>query len=339
MSPPESSLDIVANNECKALVYTAMVEVGEATHTGIVQGTMERFELEGKEQDYSHLGKFAAMFARHGFATETMKPSRFSSRIVRYFEAQRLDDTLPEIGATLDWSRQHSLPIGWVLGRSIMAASSLTAKKSLALVEKALDGTAIKDLEGLYLDKASRSDRLRMMIREGIIVMDEDKNRFTIDDPNYTGRKPFDKLKFERQHIYTTLQFAKKIAPDRAWSREEILELAFFLMPRHRLNDMQLAKRLDAGILAATSISYPRDFSGAIRKVDVAHQYIKIADTHREAVIDLLERSVRLESPAARATYRDIAFDISKDTVTANKLFMKGLETSPHQKKSRKNPS
>lgn len=313
-----------------------MDDIGESTCTEIQHHMIGKFDLGFNPEDHgssgsTSIGAYAVTFADHGFATLRKKPSRHNARIVRYFTPVRQNETIPEIGATLGWSKGRTMPLDWVL--SITASrSSRAPTNSVRLLSRTLNGIVISEIPGeRYSRGEPKNSRLNTLINRGILVEDESHSRFKIKDPTYSGPKPFERLRFETQHLYTSLQVAKEFYPDRDWSCDELLVFSTNLLPQNLRNNEQLIDAIRQRITKAAAIKYPREHPGAINKIDISKRRVRVADQYQEDVSDLLERIDRLKtSPSSRKAYKDDAYDIYGDAETAKALIVKGHTASPY---------
>ncbi len=330
MSTPVSSLDIVANQEAKAFTYMGLDDLGEATLPELGNFIIDRFGL-GDESTFNRIGGYAVTFTAHGFAELDMKPSKHINRVVRHFRALQQDNTIPEVGAMLGWSSEHPFPLEWFMGASSSHASRAPTN-SIEILKAAVDGVAISDIvcSGYAIESANNS-RLKSLIDRKVVIEDDSRNVFTINDPTYRGRMvPFEQLRFEPKHVYTTLQIAKESYPDRQWKVDELLEFSLLLLPQNLRENEALKKDLLRLFSKAASAGNPLSFGKSINKIDFSTKYIEVADQYKEPVVDLVQRVERLRtSPAHRKSYRDNAFDIYEDKQTAKGLIIKGSEASP----------
>jgi hypothetical protein len=321
---PENPIDAVANAELKALTYLGLDSEGPKTTSGISTLMDEHLGI-----DRTSAGGYVAPLEGLGYASSERAVSDFNARIVLKFTAELQDLALPAVGEMLDWSDTYDIPLRMILGAT-SSYGSRSPSNSIAVLRQLLSGKVpIAHLEvPFYRSKEPHSSRVYRLIDDEILV--EADSTFKINDPTYTGNRPFKSLRPERQHIYKILRQLEAINPGREWTVQEVARIAEKTFggenPKIGIQFYQLVRR-------AASKSAPHDFSGAIHKIDMTTREVEINPVYMVAASDIVERVTKLAEDASRQRKVAIARakELYEDRVTAQTLARRDMDSSGYR--------
>lgn len=329
-APVERSIDVVANNEAKSLVYMSLVKLGQATRSEVDDHVAKRYRLGATLQ----LAHVVQGFVEFDYSEVFRAKSKNGRRGVQHFRPIHQEHVLPEIGATLDWAREFKIPLHKVL--SITASNGTRApSNSLSIFEAALNGGASLATEQEGYVKDMFNTRLLSLIRCGIIVVEEGGHEpsFKILDPAYKVRDArYENPDSARALIYKTVAKAKEADPERYWTVSELITMAEEILRAEDPDSKGFPAKFRYLLRCAVSIDSPRSMPGVIEKVKLDNLYTSyvVAPAYRDAIADLVERVAKLDKgePGFRQDSTDKAFEIYDDIDTSRKLILVGLNST-----------
>ena len=315
------ALNVVGNHEPKLAAYVGLQQLGELSHSGINQRLGTHYGLP----EFNLAGNVEGSFVSHGFSVVRMAESVHRNHMVRHFSTRREESAMPVVGEMYEWSSGTTLSLATVLGKthSNSKVGSHAPFNSYTILRAALETEPINSYGRSISELLTRADT---MADHGIIRRDEEVNRFSINDPDYRGDRPFQSLKPETQILYSTLRVAKDMSPSRRWTVEELLGLSevFFDDP----SDDALKEKVRKNLAMAASKGKPRSFKGTIDKIYFRYGYYEVEGAYFDTVSDLVERVTKLgeDNTSFRDQATDKAVAMHESGTLAGLVIMKGFK-------------
>ncbi len=330
ISPEHSrALDYVANQETKAFTYIVLNSLGIAT----VNQISEELDYLSGENASRQSKTYPRTFEKFGFAEHITDVGR-NGRPAQFFSTSDTEIALPVIGSMLSWSDQHD---DYSLTRvvSISASKGSAAPtNSVQIINGLLNGFSLGEIDFPRYRRSkegwstAHNTRLRTMVSDGLILVEDDPNEYQVDNPVYRGSKPFHKLSDATQASYKILQLAKDMDSDKKWTTPELVNLAL----EHRYVTQEKATELHYILDREASLSTPKYAPGAIRKIVFQPRKYGISPTFEPVASNLIDHVALLQTEDQKKLNQlaDKAIALLQDGTIIKKLVKKAIDDSPY---------
>lgn len=324
------AVDSVANHCLKALAYSALCYLGEQTVNGLSDSIVSQ---TGLDEVQGYVIRYPLTFAATGFARTREGIAKTGGK-ANYYTATEQETALPSVGTALEWADRYSMSLTATLSESVSRSDGKGPYNTIEILDALLDGANIDDLvltgytPNKYGGTSTHNRRIKRMLKDGLIEVEEGQLRFSINNPSYTGKKPFDALDLSTRQVYQVLQIAEDLEPDTKWTIPELIEQAIVLglVQPDELHVFKLA------LTRAASAASHKAFEGAIDKIDLVPRRYRVSPDFYEAAQDLVERMKILETATDTKLKQlsDYAIESYCDPGSAQKIAERGIANSHH---------
>jgi len=323
----QDALNHIANYEPKAVSWLGLHGLGPSTQVDIDKHLSDVTGI----QAVTYHRAITPFAVATGFASVEYRQSQYSRRIVRYFETQRADDALPVIGVALSWADRHALPLTPFVsyteaGEGVKQRAPMNSIKIFAAI---LNGERLVDSQDTRELGTFSMNRVENMLRDEIIQVDDDTNRFSIVDPTYRGTIRYERLASETRATYAAFAEAKELGPQYTWSVEEIVQLAKKHQGGSVNSQWEAAVRRNVR-RAAFSVD-TKSFNGVVKKQAYVRGAYQINPNYEVAVNELVEDVRNLSVGTSRHLKRlaSAAFELYEDSEAVHDLVARGFDSNP----------
>lgn len=325
-----SAINYIANADAKALGFTALVVEGENTGSSLAHTVAEH---TGVIACISLISAYPITYMKGGFA-ESRRGIGANGRDATFYKAENQEIALPVIGTSLEWADMYDTPLFELYSGTPSKGQGHAPLNTVQIIDGLLQGLSIAKMELPGYKKSPRgwvtafNSRLASMVESGLVETYDDPNEFTILDPTYRGRIPFSRLRPTTQLTYQLLQLAKAAHPEANWNVEGLLAFA----KTHNIAPEVGRSALSASLVTAASVNQPRDFPGAVKKINIKPREYRIARGFEEAADDLVRRLYKINEGKKNNTKpaTDYAREAYLDPIMAARILERGIANSPY---------